>query len=278
MLQQLPPVYTAALFRPLHGELLGLLRTLSTADWTRPTVARGWKVRDVVAHLLDGDLRKLAACRDDYLLPLTDPIENARDLARLINGLNASGVSYAARLSPRLLADLLGVTGSWVSDLVETLDPHDRACFAVSWAGEVMSENWMDIGREYTERWHHQAQIRAAVGVPRLLDPRWLDPLLDLSVRALPVAYARLTSPDETTVSLLVRGRPTSAWTVVRQERSWRVFRGAPERSHASVVLDADDAWRLFYNALPPGAVESLEVHGDRHLVEPMLSARSVIL
>ena len=44
-------------------------------------------------------------------------------------------------------------------------------------------------------------------------------------------------------------------------------------------MLDADDAWRLFYNALPPGTAERFpEWRGDRRLLEPLLRARSVIL
>ena len=279
MLQPLLPVYTAALFRPLHGELLSLLTALSPADWERPTVARGWKVRDVVAHLLDGDLRKLAACRDDHLLPLTAPIENDRDLARFINGLNASGVDYAARLSPRLLTDLLGQTGEWVAEFVEGLEPHGRARFAVSWAGEATSENWMDTGREYTERWHHQAQIRDAVGVPRLLGLRWLSPLLDISVRSVPVAYAGLDAPDGTSVALVVRSASPLAWTVVRREGTWQLVGGAHASPDASLTLEPDLAWRLFYNALRPSERNNdLVLTGDPSLLQPMLAARSIIL
>lgn len=278
-MQPLAPVLTAALFRPLLEELVELLRSLSAGDWTRPTVAGGWRVRDVAAHLLDGDLRKLAACRDDHLLAPDRPIESDRDLAQLVNGLNASGVSYAARLSPRLLADLLTITGGWVADLVEAQDPHGEACFAVSWAGEATSENWMDTGREYTGRWHHQAQIRDAVGVPLLLEPRWLDPLMDISVRALPVAYAALDAPEGTAISLLVRGTASPGWTLERMEGRWRLLSGLADAPDASLTLDADAAWRLFYNALPPGTVERVtEWRGDRRLLDPLPRARSVIL
>jgi uncharacterized protein (TIGR03083 family) len=275
----LQPLLTAALFRPLLRELVDLLRSLSADDWNRPTVAGRWRVRDVAAHLLDGDLRKLAACRDDHLFAPDRPIESDRDVAQLVNGLNSSGVSYAARLSPRLLTDMLAVTGGWVADLVEAQDPHGQACFAVSWAGEPTSENWMDTGREYTERWHHQAQIRDAVGVPLLLEPHWLDPLMDISVRALPIAYAALDAPDGTTVSLIVRGTSSPGWTLERHAGRWRLLSGVPDGPHASLTLEADDAWRLFYNALPPGTAERLtEGRGDRRLVDPLLRARSVIL
>ena len=278
-MQPLTPLDTVPLFRPLLAELLSVLRALSPADWERPTIAGRWRVRDVAAHLLDGDLRKIAVYRDDHLLPPDGPIQNDRELGRFINGLNASGVSYAARLSPRLLVDLLEITGGWVADVIGGLDPDAPSIFPVSWAGEAASTNWMDTGREYTERWHHQAQIRDAVAVPRLLDALWLDPLLDFSVRALPVAYAEYAAAEGTTVTLFVTGRAGLAWTVTRTSVRWTVMRGAPKTPDASITAEPDVVWRLLYNALSPGAAEeSLALQGSRPLLEPMLRTRSVIL
>jgi len=41
-----------------------LLRGLSPADWNAPKLAGAWTVKDVAAHLLDGNLRTLAMLRD----------------------------------------------------------------------------------------------------------------------------------------------------------------------------------------------------------------------
>ena len=97
----LAPTYTAHLFRPLLDELLALLRGLSAEQWEARTVAGTWCVRDVAAHLLDGDLRKIAVFRDGHAIPTGGPIASAADLSRFVNGMNASGVAFAARLSPR---------------------------------------------------------------------------------------------------------------------------------------------------------------------------------
>jgi uncharacterized protein (TIGR03083 family) len=272
------PRETAPLFRPLLRELVTLLRSLSSDDWTRPTVAHGWQVRDVAAHLLDGDLRKIAVYRDDHQLPMVSPIRSDGDLAQFINAINASGVEYSRRLSHQLLTDLLEVTGGWVSDVIAALPQHGPARFPVSWAGESVSENWMDIGREYTERWHHQAQIRLAVGASGLLQPTWADPLLDISVRALPRAFAEVTAPDGTAVVLDVFGPTEGLWSVVRQSTGWIVFQGAAASSAARVRLSTDTAWRLFYNALTLNDLGAIEVSGDAALAAPLLRARSVIL
>ena len=278
-LTDLSPVDTAPLFRPLLIELTGLLRALNRADWDRPTLAGKWKVRDVAAHLLDGDLRRIAAGRDGHALPMDFPIQTDQDLARFLNGLNQQGVAYGARLSPRLLADLLEVVGEWTANLMESLPKDVPALWAVSWAGERESLNWMDVGREYTEKWHHQMQIRDAVGEPRLLSPRFMEPLLEISVRVLKVAYAKLEAPTGTAVTLDVAGPTSAVYSVVREDADWSVRRGRAAAPSAVVRVTTDDAWRLFYNAVQtPGLMERIEVTGNRALAEPLLAARSVVL
>jgi uncharacterized protein (TIGR03083 family) len=277
-LEPLTPVFTAELFAPLGAELVALLRGLGESDWTRPTVAGAWRVKDVAGHLLDGQLRRLAYGRDAHTG--RGPASGAYgDVVAFINELNATGVAYAARLSPRVLTDLLEATGDWVARHFASLPPDGEARFAVDWAGETASLNWMDIGREYTEHWHHQMQIRDAVGAPGLLQPRWLDPLLDLSVRAFPRAYRDVAAPVGSAVGFEVPGNPPRSWSVVRADSGWAVMRGRAERPAAEVRADADAAWRLLYNALPPEAARTrLTTSGDAALLEPLFRARSVMV
>ncbi|MBC7842820.1 MAG: maleylpyruvate isomerase N-terminal domain-containing protein [Gemmatimonadaceae bacterium] len=270
---------TSGLFAPLLRELLTLLRALSEDDWHRPTMAGSWRVRDVAAHLLDGELRKIAVYRDRHMLPMDSPIESDRDLTAFVNQVNASGVSFATRLSPRLITDLLEVTGEWVADVLSALPPHAPSIFAVSWAGESQSENWMDTGREYTERWHHQAQIRDAVGAAALLTPAWFVPLLDISVRALPVAYAGTDAVRGTAVVLHVTGETVASYSLVRDADRWTVWRGAAVSPTTAIRVSCADVWRLLYNAFDaPEASARLEITGDVSLASPLLHARSVIV
>lgn len=278
-MQPLTPIYTADLFPPLHGELIDLLRGLAPADWERATVAGDWRVRDVAAHLLDVDLRKLSASRDGFLAPPDEPIGGYGDLVRFLNRLNADWVAASRRLSPRVLVDLLAVTGPAVSDLIAALPPREPALFPVAWAGESQSENWFDIGRDYTERWHHQMQIRDAVGAPLLLARRWLHPLLDLSVRALPQAYESVAAEDGTAVVFEVTGEEGEVWSLIREDGAWQVWRGAAPEPAVTVRADPDTAWRLLYNALPLAiARERVSIQGDATLAAPLLSTRSVMV
>ena len=273
----LAPCFTAHLFRPLAAELIQLLRSLETSEWQLQTVAPKWKVRDVAAHLLDVDLRRIAVNRDGHFPPMDKPPANDREITELVNALNAGGVSFGARLSPRLIADLLAVTGGWVADLMEALPPHGKAVFSVSWAGQAESEHWMDIGREYTERWHHQMQIRDAASRPLLLlEERWLQPLLDISVRALPYAYRSVTRDPGTALTLIVDGPPLAAWTLTRGDRGWQIGAGAAKHSEVVVRVAADTAWRILYNA--PFDREQVRIEGDAALAAPLLNTRSVIV
>src|SRR3954470_2435173 len=95
----LSPIYTANLFAPLHAELLVLLRGLHDDDWQRPTIAGAWRVRDVAAHLLDNDLRRLAADRDGHRRAPAAPITSYSGVVARIDRLNAEGIAYAERLS-----------------------------------------------------------------------------------------------------------------------------------------------------------------------------------
>lgn len=275
-MQLTSPVYTANLFTPLHDELMLLLRELSPGDWQRPTIAGDWRVRDIVAHLLDVDLRKLSVNRDRHLPPQpAEPFGSYRDLVGFLNGLNAEWVTAARRLSEPVLIELNSFTGPLVSHLVSSLPPHEPSVFPVGWAGETESENWFDIGRDYTERWHHQMQIRDAVGAPLLLANRWLFPLLDISFRALPYAYRDFDAPSGTAVTVQVG---EDAWTVLRDDEQWKLFNGEPVAPTASVRIDPDSAWRLLYNALPSSiARQNVNVEGDIALAEPMFTVRSVM-
>lgn len=272
------PVITAPLFPGLHAELMSLLRGLAPGDWDRPTSATLWTVRDVAAHLLDGDIRRLSAHRDGHRVPPpAGPIAAYRDLVAYLDQLNASWTEAARRIGPQVLVDLLAVTGPQVAAFVATLDPGGPALYAVAWAGEDRSANWLDIGREYTERWHHQQQIREAVGAPALVAPRWLHPVLDVSMRALPRTYRDAATPAGSAVTVVVEGDAGGAWTVRRGPEGWRLFTGSADSPRARVRLDQDTAWRLFFGVPMADPRRRLAIEGDEALGAVALKAVAIM-
>lgn len=267
------------LFGPLQEELVQLLSGLPAADWELPTVAGAWRVRDVAAHLLDTDLRRISLQRDGRTLPVETPITGWADLVRLLNGLNAGWVEAARRLSPRVLTELLAYSGRELASLVATLDPDAPAPFGVLWAGQSASTNWFDLGREYTEKWHHQAQIRLAVGAAPLDGRRFLHPVLAFSMHALPRALDGEAAPEGTAVSVRVTGEAGGAWSAVRGASGWRLFEGEAPSPAARVAMDGATAWRLLYNSLTADeARRRVTAEGDVRLVAAVLGARSVMV
>jgi uncharacterized protein (TIGR03083 family) len=278
----LPPTLTAPLFRGLSEELVGLLGSLEDADWQRPTLAGAWRVRDVAAHLLDGDLRKLSFHRDGHPPPApTVAITGERELTAYIDQLNAGWVEVARRLSPRLLTRLLAVSGPEVAAFVESLDPQAKALFPVAWAGEDASLNWMDTGREYTERWHHQQQIREATGRAGLVAPRWLRPVIEISIRALPHAYRGVAADEGATLRLVIEGPAGGEWVLSREAAGWRLGVASETDGPASarVSLSEDTAWRVFFKALSSAAaLQRVRIEGDAALGRAFVSTRAVMV
>ncbi|MGZ4837449.1 MAG: maleylpyruvate isomerase N-terminal domain-containing protein, partial [Terriglobales bacterium] len=192
-LKPLPPILTAHLFPVIERKLLELLRSLSPDDWERQTVSPRWKVKDVAAHLLDTQLRKLSLARDGYVAEQPD-IRSPQDLAAFINRLNEEGVRTYRRLSPAVLIEMMELASRQSAAYHQSLGPFAPAMFGVSWAGEKQSLNWFDTAREFTERWHHQQQIRIAADRPGIMTREFYYPVLDCFMRGLPFAYRQVAA------------------------------------------------------------------------------------
>ena len=83
------------------------------------------------------------------------------------------------------------------------------------WLGQVKNEskNWFHIAREYTEKWHHQQQIRLSVGEDiELLKEKWYYPYLDTSVRALPYQYKDIEGEAKDLIKFTFLGVTEKSW------------------------------------------------------------------
>jgi uncharacterized protein (TIGR03083 family) len=277
-LRPLEPVLLVDRLAPLHAELIGLLRGLGPSDWQRPTACALWSVRDITAHLLDDDLRRLSFHRDGQPPPSDGTIDGYASLVAMINRMNAEWVAVARRMSPRVLIELLEVTGPMVDELFRSIDPHAPAHWAVAWAGEESSAHWFDVGRDYTERWLHQQQIRDAVGAPPLTGREWLHPVLDLFVRAVPVAYRAVVREDGTAVRLAIEGPAGGDWTLRREAGAWCLLAGRHPAPDATVTMSDDTAWRLFSKGLARQAARArVRIDGDQALGEGVLGTLAVM-
>lgn len=277
------PIHTAHLFPQIEAMLVDLLRSLTPAQWELPTVAPRWRVKDIAAHLLDTQLRKLSLVRDGHQ-PRLDGLSPTAGLPAFVNALNAEGVRFYGRLSPQVLTSLLESSGKESAAFYRSLDPMAAAKFGVSWAGEDVSCNWFDTAREFTERWHHQQQIRLAVGAPSpgIMTRELYFPVLDCFLRALPHAYANATAPPDTVLAFAIAGDCGGTWYLRRDADRWRLCdeAEAPPGPHAArAIIPQAIAWQIFTNSLArAAAAPQIQTQGDRDLALRILDMRAVVV
>ncbi len=276
-IRPLKPILTAHLFPALEGSLLKLLASLAPEDWETQTVAPRWKVKDVAAHLLDTQLRKLSLCRDGQTRGFRR-IASQADLVSFVNALNEQGVGIYRRLSPRVLISLMEVASRESAVYHLTLDPWDKAKFPVSWAGEMESANWFDTAREFTERWHHQQQIRLAVDQPGIMTRELYYPVLDCFMRALPFHYRNISRPCGTQVHFRIAGECGGSWYLYRQQDVWRLTSDCFGKEASLTSIPQEIAWRIFTKGISPESAKAqVQVAGDSDLGMHVLTMVSII-
>jgi len=275
-MKQPQPIIVTPLFPEILEALLNLLSNLSAEEWDKPTACSGWSVKDVALHLLGGDVGILSRKRDGYLVA-GDPIESWEDLVNLINHLNDLWVKATRRISPHLACDLLALTGTQVCDYFNSLDPYAMG-EPVDWAGPEPAPVWLDLAREYTERWHHQQHIRDAVGKPGLKQPRFFAPILDAFTRALPHTFREVEAATDTLVAVEISGDAGDKWFLLREEGSWHLYLNVNQKPHAEVIIEQDIAWQLFTKGISrEDALTQITINGDGQLGLKVIDMVSII-
>lgn len=257
-MEQLIPISTIDLFPQLDKQLIDLLKSLSLDDWDKQTIAPLWKVKDVAVHLLDGNIRVLSMLRDGYFGETPSNISTYQDLLVYLNGLNADWVKGMKRVSPTVLIQLLESTGREFIEYYKTLDPFDVATFSVAWAGEEQSANWFHIARDYTEKWHHQQQIRLAVGQEAPLYSRELYfPYLETSMRALPHHYRDVKANEGDTITFKILGEGGGIWHLIFNAGKWKLASKEVNQIVCEVEIEDKIAWRIFTKGITKQEAES---------------------
>jgi uncharacterized protein (TIGR03083 family) len=239
------PIFTAHLFPELEAKLIDLLRSLAPEDWEKQTIAPKWKVKDVAAHLLDTQVRKLLAARHGYK-PENSKKLSPEELVTLINSLNAEGVRAYGQLSPGELISWMESESRDSAKYHRLIDPFARAMFPVSWAGEEESANWFDTAREFTERWHHQQQIRLAVNKPGIMTREFYFPVLDCFLRALPYAYRNVAAKPGSLAQFNISGECGGSWHLFREGDAWTLIASPVGEKISQTTIPQDIAWRIF--------------------------------
>ena len=272
------PIETAHLIPVVESKLIDLLRSLNAGEWDLQTVAPAWTVKDVAAHLLDTPLRKLSRVRDGYVATPAPQITSHDTLIAYVDRLNREGVEMYRRLSPKVLISVMETVSREYVDFHQKLDPMAEAGFGVSWAGEQKSLNWFDTAREFTERWHHQQQIRLATSRPGIMTRELYYPVLDCFMRALPFRYRDRPGKPGTHLRFNVSGECGGSWFLHHDGDRWVQVESAEGSRLSEVTIPQEIAWRIFTKGIERKAAEAqVTITGDRDLGSHVLSMVAII-
>lgn len=277
-MNQQPPLQVQHLFHKLDKKLIELLCSLTPEEWQAQTVAKLWKVKDVAAHLLDGNIRALSIQRDRYFGETAGSIESYSELVAWLNQLNADWVKASERISAPVMILLHEATGKLTSDYFVSLNPFDKAVFAVSWAGENESFNWMHIAREYTEKWLHQQQIRDAVSKQAIMTKEFFYPFINTFMYALPHTYKDVAANKGTVIQINIGSEIGGVWFLQRKAEKWELLYTSDQHPASIIDIDPDTAWKLFSKSLRPEEAKPLvRISGNEKLASTVLQMVSVM-
>jgi uncharacterized protein (TIGR03084 family) len=217
-----------------------VLGALDADGWLRPTPARGWDVRDSVAHLADTDDMVIATAtgRPGSLADRAAASASGEDVtfAGVLRGRKGSGRDALAWWESSCAA---------MHDMFVALDPNARVPWGIGMRPPSL------VTARLMETWAHGLDVRSAVradanDTDRLAHVAWL------ATRALPYAYSvagREPPPDPIRVELtLPSGAP---WTY------------GPEDAVNRITGPADEYCRVFVNRATPERSPNLRAEGD---------------
>ena len=279
MARLLAPINVMDVLPVERSALLDLVAALAPRDWAASTACEGWTVHDVAVHLLGNDLGLLARSRDHFLPTSAEPpAEDWSTRVKALDVYNQTWVEAGRRLSPRLLHELLRITGDETIRFYASQDPLAPG-EPLSWAGLDPAPMWLNIASEFAERWIHQQHIRDAVHRPGLTDRNFVHKVLSTYMHSLPPAFAPVRAPEGTTAVILVTGPARGQWSIRSTGRSWDLFEGASGDPDALVTVDQETAWRFLSGNLSVDAAKpAIVATGDGELVAHFFKAVAAVV
>ncbi len=270
------PIPTIHLFPELDRKLIALLRSLEPEDWRRPTLAKQWTVKDIAAHLLDGNLRTISYLRDGYKSAVAPENFSYPGLVDYLNRLNKDWVTAMERISPSVLIELLDLTGIEYHECLARLHPFEKSLYPVAWAGEAQSLNWFHVAREFTEKWHHQKQIREAVSAEGLMEAIYFVPVIQTFMQAMPYAYRSVEASDGAMVSVMVQGYDELTFHLQKNKNWHFVERDSPPAT--TIRMEAEVIWKLLTKGIAPEeAKRRSRAVGPDELISPFFRLVAVM-
>jgi uncharacterized protein (TIGR03084 family) len=217
------------------------LGNLATDDWFRPTPAKGWDVRDTVAHLADIDEIAIDTCTagprplNDFAAQFASPEDTT-----------LWGVLRGRRRSGREVLTWWEDTSSRERDVLAGVD----AAMRIPW-GIGMRRPSLVTAR-LMETWAHGLDVREAVGLP-VVDSDRLRHVAWLGYRALPYAF-----------SFAGRERPPGELRVeVTSPSGDEIWEYGPADAPNRITGPAGELCRLYAHRISRDEARGLSAEGD---------------
>ena len=220
--------------------LQDLIRTLDDDAWLAPTPARGWDVRDAVAHLADTDEMATATATGQ-----PGSLNDRAAGAASTEDVTYHGVLRGRRQTGRDVLAWWENAAAAMHDMFETLDPNERVPWGIGMRARSL------ITARLMETWAHGLDVCAAVGAApndtdRLAHVAWL------ATRALPYAY--------TVAGREPPGEPLRVELTLPSGASWST---GPQTADNRVTGPAGEYCRVFVHRATRADASNVHAVGD---------------
>ncbi len=223
-----------------QAELLAVLDDVRGAQWYTATPAKGWDVRDTVAHLADTDELAVDTCLDGErsLNAFADGLASAEDVTLW-------GVLRGRKMTGAEVRGWWRTTSARERETLSALAPDTR----VPWGLGMRAPSF--VTARLMETWAHGLDVRAAIGAP-VVDTARLRHIAWLGYRALPYAFTVAgRQPPADAIRVELDGPGGERWEL-----------GPPDAS-ACIDGPAGEFCRLFAQRITRDQAPGLRADGD---------------
>jgi Mycothiol maleylpyruvate isomerase N-terminal domain len=228
-------------------------------------------------HLLGGSFSVISWLRDGFRGTLAPNDSDEQGFIDWLDALQATWVTAARRLSPRLLIELLEWSAKGFAEAIYAQDPSAIAAY-VSWASADPVPVWVDHARELTEKWIHRQQILQALDQPSDLRPDLAGPVLEALRWAYPYRLGEHKRKAGAFVQIDIADEQLGQqWRIVSNGESWEFDGANPTIKLASMSFSGEQAWRLLTNNYDATTHGDLATTGDPELITTLLLTRAII-
>jgi hypothetical protein len=279
MSKEMKTIDTRSLFMDITDSLISLLKTLSPEDWNAKTCYPNWNVKNIAAHLVQSGIGRLSKQRDSFPTGEKPKTLEFNSLVNFIAQSNDNWSRMFEGISPQVILDILTVTEKQLADYILSLELMDEAFYSVAWAGEIKSVNCFDIAREYTERWHHQQQIREAVSATSITLPQYLSPVINTLILAIPYWYETIKARTGTRICIEITGDSGGKWVLEKSNDRWNLSVLVAETFDEKISLSEDTAWRFFMRSITKEeGAELIDFSSESELCKNFLDVKAILM